>query len=136
MPRPSGRRHHLYRTMHVSHSLLAIAAAAACWTVAGISYEVPRSPMGSVEPHNPLAICRSAYGSLIARLMKDSLESYWHGGNCTDPSHDHGQAPAGRLAKRKPAKQDVHDDDHDHDRDDHDHDHEHVAQASPAKGLS
>src|SRR4051812_40714682 len=99
--------------MHVSYSLLRLGAAAACWSLAGVSYEAPRSTIGSVEPHNPLAICRSAYGSLIARLMKDSLESYWHGGGTE--SHKHapasGAAPAGRLAPR-------HDPDHGHD-DDH-----------------
>jgi hypothetical protein len=120
--------------MHVSHSLLTLGAAAACWIVAGVSYEIPRSSSGSVEPHNPLAISRSAYGSLIARLMKDSLESYWHAGNCTDPSHDHGQAPAGRFANRQqPAQPKAHDRDHDHD---HDHDHGRVAQAPAVSKLS
>jgi hypothetical protein len=107
--------------MHLSHTLLSLGAAAACWTVAGISYEVPRASMGNVEPHNPLAICRSAYGSLIARLMKDSLESYWHGGS-THPPHKHATAPAG-VAKHDP------DDDEDHD---HDHDHPPVVASTKA----
>jgi hypothetical protein len=85
--------------MHVPYSLLTLAAAAACWIVSGVAYEVPRSAMGNVEPHNPLAIYRSAYGSLVARLMKDSLHSYWHAG-CTDPSHDHAPAPGGTIAPR------------------------------------
>jgi hypothetical protein len=123
--------------MHVSHSLLTLGAAAACWIIAGVSYEIPRTPSdGTVEPHNPLAISRSAYGSLIARLMKDSLESYWHGGTCSDPSHDHGQAPAGRFANRQgPAQQKVRGAGHDHDHD-HDHDQGKVAQASAARKLS
>jgi hypothetical protein len=119
--------------MHISHSLVSLAAAAACWIVAGASYQVPRTSLGNVEPHNPLAICRSAYGSLIARLMKDSLESYWHGGNCTNPSHDHGNRPAAAPAGRLAARQEP---DHDHDHEgDEDHDHDQAA-ASPKVALS
>lgn len=104
--------------MHVPHSLLTIGAAATCWIVAGVCYETPRSADGDMEPHNALAIRRSAYGSLIARLMKDSLHNYWHAG-CTDPAHDHGTrpaaaptpapapspSPAGRFAARQASQQ-------------------------------
>lgn len=83
--------------MHVPHSLLTLGAAATCWIVAGVCYETPRSADGHMEPHNALAIRRSAYGSLIARLMKDSLHNYWHAG-CTDPSHEHGTKPAATPA--------------------------------------
>lgn len=118
--------------MHLPHPLLTLPAAAAVWLLAGVcQYETP-SAQASPDGHNPLAVRRSAYGSLVARLMKDSLHSYWHAGctdhthghavppgahpaNCTDPTHGHAvpagskpqvaaaPSPAGRFSRRNPA---------------------------------
>lgn len=125
--------------MHVPYSFLTLGAAAACWTLAGLCHDVPYSAEGFfVEPHNPLAVCRSEYGSLIARLMKDSLHSYWHAG-CTDPSHGHAPAPvaasAGRFAMRQqaphahaPAPAPEPAEAHAHEHED-EHEHEHASQS-------
>jgi hypothetical protein len=75
--------------MHLPHPLITLPIAASCWLVVGVCHDVIQTKEDDAGSRNPLAICRSAYGSLIARLMKNSLESYWHGGNCADPSHGH-----------------------------------------------
>src|SRR4051794_22283814 len=114
--------------MHLPYSFLTLGAAAACWTLAGLCHDVPYSAdEGLVEAHNPLGICRSAYGSQIARLMKDSLHSYWHAG-CTDPSHHHAPETSAEttLADRLAVG-------HDHDEHDHAEHAEKEAHEPPAK---
>lgn len=74
------------------------------WITAGLSIH----PMTEAKTAaNPLALQRSAYGSLFARLMKDSLHSYWHDGKQEHAGehHDHEETkdkpepppPPGRL---------------------------------------
>jgi hypothetical protein len=74
--------------MHLPHPLITLPIAASCWLLVGVCHDVILTPEGDAGDRNPLGICRSAYGSLMARLMKNSLESYWHAG-CTDTSHGH-----------------------------------------------
>jgi hypothetical protein len=111
--------------MHLPHPLITLTAAAACWMLVGLCPNATLRSHGDTGNRNPLGICRSAYGSLVARLMKDSLESYWHAGNCTDPSHGHAVPPkpsgasvagsaapapptvAGRFARRQAAPGDA-----------------------------
>ena len=87
--------------MHLPHTRLALPAALLCWLAAG------RCVDPAPGPSNPLALQRSAYGSLVARLMKDSLHSYWHGGRdekAGAPDHEHDAAPpAGKLKLLRPA---------------------------------
>lgn len=106
--------------MHLSHPLLILPFAGACWLAAGLWGGAPSATSAGPEVSNPLAIRQSAYGRTIARLMKDSLHSYWHGGpqaaqaahahtaSCCPPGKDAREcthaapaAPAGRLSLRR-----------------------------------
>lgn len=96
--------------MRISYPLL-IGAAAAVWIAGRFSAPVPAS-----APTAPPAfgIAGSAYGSLVARLMRDSLYAYWHGGEQSRNHQPAAAAPtpeaiskapppppmAGRLARR------------------------------------
>ncbi|MDB6075645.1 MAG: hypothetical protein JWO89_3285 [Verrucomicrobiaceae bacterium] len=79
---------------------LALPAALLCWLAVGVCADPAQGH------RNPLALQRSAYGSLVARLMKDSLHSYWHGGRkekAGDSAHeDHDAPPAGKLKLLRP----------------------------------
>jgi len=93
----------LMRTMKLPHQLVTLFAAALCWLVAGWWAGTPADSAQG----NPLALRSSAFGSLIARLMKDSLHSYWHGGqreaaDVHDATRD--VAPAGRLLRPRLAR--------------------------------
>lgn len=65
--------------MRISYPLL-IGAAVAVW-VAG-RFAAPTPSSGPPAPP-AFGIAGSAYGSLVARLMRDSLYAYWHGGEQT-----------------------------------------------------
>lgn len=70
--------------MHLSHPLLMLAVAGVLW-IAG------HRLAGSRDAASPgfLGLPGSAYGSLAARLMRDSLHSYWHGGeSATQARHE------------------------------------------------
>ena len=90
--------------MHLSHPLLTIPFAGVCWLAAGLWGGPPSVTSAGPEVSNPLAIRQSAYGRTVARLMKDSLHSYWHG-SPQPASEAHADtapaSPAGRLALRR-----------------------------------
>jgi hypothetical protein len=70
--------------MSVSHPFLILATAAVLW-VAGHRLAGPRD----ADSPGFLGLPGSAYGSLMARLMRDSLHSYWHGGeSATQAQHE------------------------------------------------
>lgn len=73
--------------MRISYPLL-IGAAATVWIAGRLTAPVP-----TTAPAAPPAfgIAGSAYGSLVARLMRDSLYAYWHGG---EQARNHQPAPA------------------------------------------
>lgn len=87
--------------MPLSHPLLILATAALLWT-AGHRLAAPRD---AASP-GFWGLPGSAYGSLAARLMRDSLHSYWHGGeSATQARHETEAAPppavaAGVFARR------------------------------------
>lgn len=107
--------------MHLSHPLLILPVAGVCWLAAGLWGGPPSATSAGPEASNPLAIRQSAYGRTVARLMKDSLHSYWHGGPqaaavahvhtaaCCPPGKDGGECtkaaaaagPAGRFSLRR-----------------------------------
>jgi hypothetical protein len=89
--------------MHLPHPLITLPIAASCWMLVGVCHDVILTKEDDAASRNPLAICRSSYGSLIARLMKNSLESYWHAGNCSDPTHGHAVAAKPSIAPAAPA---------------------------------
>jgi hypothetical protein len=77
--------------------------------------------MDSLRPSTNLpafAVFRSAFGSMMARMMKDSLYSYWHDGKSAagaakDEDHHAETPPAGRLGRLgkpppKPAPAEAH----------------------------
>lgn len=90
--------------MPLSHPFLILTAAAALWT-AGHRLAAPRD---AASP-GFFGLPGSAYGSLAARLMRDSLHSYWHGGeSATQARHEPAAAPpptaaAGVFARRAAA---------------------------------
>lgn len=63
--------------MRIPHTLLMVLAAAVLW---GFSRYAAPYPPKEVEEVPAIAIPGSAFGSLIARTMRESLYSYWHGG--------------------------------------------------------
>ena len=75
--------------MPLSHPFLILTAAAALWT-AGHRLAGPRD---ATSP-GFFGLPGSAYGSLAARLMRDSLHSYWHGGESATQSSHAGSASA------------------------------------------
>lgn len=80
--------------MPFSHPLLILAAAAVFWT-AGHRLAGPRD---AASP-GFFGLPGSAYGSLAARLMRDSLHSYWHGGeSSTQARHEPVATPAPAAA--------------------------------------
>lgn len=90
--------------MPLSHPFLILTAAAALWT-AGHWLAEPRD---AASP-GFFGLPGSAYGSLAARLMRDSLHGYWHGGeSAAQARHEPAAAPppaaaAGVFARRAAA---------------------------------
>ncbi|WP_009958479.1 hypothetical protein [Verrucomicrobium spinosum] len=94
--------------MRISYPLL-IGAAAAVWGAGRFAAPVPAMPHAAPPA---FGMAGSAYGSLVARLMRDSLYAYWHGGEQTRNHQPAAVAPGatsqtppppampGRLARR------------------------------------
>ena len=86
--------------MPLPYPRLVLPAALVCWLAAGVCADPAHGN------RNPLGLQLSAYGSLTARLMKDSLHSYWHGGRkekAGDSAHDdHDAPPVGKLRLLRP----------------------------------
>ncbi|MES2505325.1 MAG: hypothetical protein V4599_01380 [Verrucomicrobiota bacterium] len=93
--------------MPLPHTLLSLAAAAGLWW-AGHAVTCTRPALQPEETPRAFALPGSAYGSLMARLIRDSLYSYWHGGESaaaasTPPAAKDAPAPpppAGRFARK------------------------------------
>jgi hypothetical protein len=88
--------------MSLSHPILILTATAALWT-AGHRLAGPR------DASSPgfLGLPGSVYGSLAARLLRDSLHSHWHGGeSAMQVPHEPATSPAasaGVFARRAAA---------------------------------
>lgn len=65
-----------------------ILAVCVCWCLSALFGSVPSTGFTPAESANPLGLGRSVYGSLVARLMKDSMHNYWHAG-CQEHGHGH-----------------------------------------------
>jgi hypothetical protein len=110
--------------MGIPHTLLTVIAMAGLWY--GGHFWCTSTPdlQPSVKPP-AFAVFRSAFGSMMARMMKDSLYSYWHdgksAGHAAKEAADHAVAPpAGRLGRLgRPAAPVATAEDTDH----HDHSH-------------
>lgn len=93
--------------MPLPHTLLSLTAAAGLWWVGNaLSYAKPTLQASAAPP--VFALPGSAYGSLMARLIRDSLFSYWHGGESATPVPEAASRksapppapPAGRFARK------------------------------------
>jgi len=92
--------------MALPHTLLTLGTAAGLWW-AGHALSCSRQALQAEATPGAFGIAGSAYGSLMARLIRDSLHSYWHGGESSAAGHgsDKKDAPAplpipGRFARR------------------------------------
>lgn len=82
--------------MRLPHTLLTLAAAAGLW-LAGHHTTGPRQ---AAPEASPLGLSGSAYGSLAARVIRDSLHSYWHGGQSAANARH-----AAAKAEKEPAQE-------------------------------
>jgi hypothetical protein len=98
--------------MPLPHTFLTVAAAAGLWW-AGHAWSCARPALCATAAVPAFALPGSAYGSLTARVMRDSLYSYWHGGESATPALPSAPAPAkndapppppppGRFARLRP----------------------------------
>lgn len=71
--------------MSLSHTLLTLAAAGGLWW-GGHALSCSRTALHATAAPPAFALPGSAYGSLAARLIRDSLYSYWHGGESAAPA--------------------------------------------------
>lgn len=71
-----------------------VLATCVCWGLSALCGSAPPTGLSPAELANPLGLRRSVYGSLVARLMKDSMHNYWHAG-CQEHGHGHAVMPAG-----------------------------------------
>ncbi|MEI6871371.1 MAG: hypothetical protein WCL08_03725 [Verrucomicrobiota bacterium] len=81
--------------MPIPHTILTLCVSAGCWLLAASWIATPRAEFLGAD--NPLAIRRSGYGSLAARLMKESMHNYWHAGtqeSAHGHKHEHGENAA------------------------------------------
>ncbi|MBB5036008.1 hypothetical protein [Prosthecobacter dejongeii] len=93
--------------MPLSHTLLSLTAAVGLWW-AGHAVTCTQPSLQAARTPPAFAFAGSAYGSLTARLIRDSLYSYWHGGESTTaaavPTPAKGSPapppPAGRFARK------------------------------------
>ncbi len=92
--------------MSLPHTLLTLATAGGFWWA---GHALSRSQQNLHASANPpaFAVPGSAYGSLAARLIRDSLYSYWHGGESASPAaaaqsskDSPSSPPPGRFARR------------------------------------
>lgn len=73
--------------MSLPHTLLSLLAAAGLWWAGHAAMLNRPLQQSGDEVKAPLfALPGSAYGSLMARLIRDSLYSYWHGGESAAPA--------------------------------------------------
>lgn len=91
--------------MSLSHTLLTLTAAGGLWW-GGHALSCSRTALHATATPPAFALPGSAYGSLAARLIRDSLYSYWHGGESAAPAAS-AQAgagapppPPGRFSRR------------------------------------
>lgn len=67
--------------MPTPYSIVGFLVASSLWLLAGL-WNGPCPEIGQpVRDENPMALRGSAYGTLVARLMKDSMHNYWHAGH-------------------------------------------------------
>lgn len=93
--------------MSLPHTFLTLATAGGLWW-AGHALSCSQANLHASADPPAFALPGSAYGSLAARLIRDSLYSYWHGGESaspaagTKPSKDAPPPPPppGRFARR------------------------------------
>ena len=71
--------------MSLPHTLLTLTAASVLWW-AGHALSCSQRSLQATAPPPAFALPGSAYGSLAARLIRDSLYSYWHGGESAVPA--------------------------------------------------
>ncbi len=90
------------------YSLLGIAAATGFWVLAGLGGALRPNPSPApaqpTDAENPMALRRSPYGCLLARLMKDSMHEYWHAGHASEhPSKLQPLPPAQTSPRNQPS---------------------------------
>ncbi len=92
--------------MSLPHTFLTLTAAAVLWW-AGHAVSSSQPTLRAKTPAPAFALAGSAYGSLTARLIRDSLYSYWHGGEsaatpvtATKPPQNVPPPPPGRFARK------------------------------------
>ena len=86
--------------MSLSHTLLTLTAAGGLWW-GGHALSCSRTALHATAAPPAFALPGSAYGSLAARLIRDSLYSYWHGGESAAPAAS-AQAGAGAAPPPPP----------------------------------
>lgn len=84
--------------MHLPYTFLAVAVV--LW---GASRAVAPPPPVSSDDVPSLGIAGSAYGSLIARIMREPLYAYWHGGEVSGAAKVSAPARADKPASAEPA---------------------------------
>ena len=93
--------------MSLPLTLLTLTTAGGLWW-AGHAWSCSRENLHATATPPAFALPGSAYGSLAARLIRDSLYSYWHGGESAAPATGSQSAkdapppppPPGRFARR------------------------------------
>ncbi len=90
--------------MHLSHTLLTLITATGLWW-AGHALSCSQKTLLATATPPAFALPGSAYGSLTARLIRDSLYSYWHGGESAAPASGTkapqlAPPPPGRFARK------------------------------------
>lgn len=85
--------------MSLPHTLLGLGTAAGLWW-GGHALSCSQPPLQPEASPKVFALPGSAYGSLMARLIRDSLYSYWHGGESATPAP---AATASDPSKNAPA---------------------------------
>ncbi|MDI1311246.1 MAG: hypothetical protein PSV43_03765, partial [Prosthecobacter sp.] len=92
--------------MSLSHTLLTLTAAGGLWW-GGHALSCSRTALHATATPPAFALPGSAYGSLAARLIRDSLYSYWHGGESAAPAASSQSStgappppPPGRFSRR------------------------------------
>lgn len=90
--------------MSVLRTIIIFSAALACWSLAGWIRSCGHSLQNAGgSAITPLGVCGSPYGGLVARLVKRSLNSYWHNGEKEYPRSD-SPVLSSRFRMRDPLK--------------------------------
>ena len=87
--------------MPLPHTFLSLAAAAGLWW-AGHALSCSRPALQAEAVPPVFAVPGSAYGSLMARMIRDSLFSYWHGGQSAAPAPEVTPPPTAQQAPPPP----------------------------------